>query len=88
MLTARQLLDWERYSQIEPFGEERDDYRAASIASTIANVNRGAGQRAYSLSDFLLKFNSPMHTHTQTVEEKIAIIKAIAASYSAGDKSH
>lgn len=55
-LTAKKFLEWEAYSILEPFDDTRADYRSASIATVIANVNRGTNQRAYKLDDFLLKF--------------------------------
>lgn len=41
------------YYQLEPFGEERDDLRSGIIASTIANANRGKGQKPFKPSDFM-----------------------------------
>lgn len=84
-LTAKQFLDWERYDLIEPFGEVRADWRAASIVAMIANVNRPSKQPAYPMADFLLKFIEEAK-RTQTPEEQLAIAKMIAASYSVHDK--
>ena len=50
------FLEWIEYYKLEPFGEERADLRAGIVASTIANVNRGKGQRAYKPSEFMPKF--------------------------------
>ncbi len=61
-LTSDQLIDWIAYSNLEPFGEERGDLRSAIIASTIANCNRGKGQRAFKVNDFMPKFNEPKKT--------------------------
>lgn len=75
--------------ELEPFTvdpELRADYRIASIVQVIANVNRGKGQRPYTLQDFLLKFNEPPQRHRQTPEEQEAILRAIAIAYSAPAK--
>lgn len=59
-LTAKALLKWEAYAQLEPFyfdRELRQDYRIASIVRMIANVNRGKDQKPYSLNDMILKFD-------------------------------
>ena len=48
-LTAKQFRMWEIYSELEPFGELRADYRAASIVQMIYNVNRGEKQKALPL---------------------------------------
>jgi hypothetical protein len=47
------LTEWQIYDAIEPFGEQRADLRAGIISSTIANVNRGKGQKAFSATDFM-----------------------------------
>lgn len=51
------MTEWIAYYQLEPFGEERADMRAAIIASTIANVNRSKGQKAYKVEDFMPRFD-------------------------------
>lgn len=45
-----------RAYQCDPWGEERADMRAAIIASTIANVNRGRNTSAFKVTEFMLKF--------------------------------
>lgn len=37
-ISSRELSEWQAYYRLEPFGEERDDFRAGTISSTIANV--------------------------------------------------
>jgi hypothetical protein len=49
----RLLAEWIAYYQIEPFGVEKEDFRAGIIASTIANVNRQKGQKAFTPKDFM-----------------------------------
>ena len=51
-----ELGEWFIKWQVDPFGERRDDYRAASICSTMANIHRPRNTKAFSLSDFMLKF--------------------------------
>lgn len=86
-LTAKQFAGWEHYFQLEPFGETRADYRAALIAKTVADVNRGS-RAPYDIEDFRLNFEEQSSgRRTQTPEEQLAIARMIAASYSASDKS-
>lgn len=47
------------YSQIEPFGEERQDIRQAIIACTVANSVPRKG-RPYTIKDFIPKFRETM----------------------------
>jgi hypothetical protein len=55
-MPSRELTDWMVYAAVEPFGEERADYRAALVASVIANVNRDANKhpQPFPVEDFLL----------------------------------
>lgn len=52
-LTNSELTEWLAYNRIEPFGSEMEDYRAGIVASTIANVNRSKGQKAFTPKDFM-----------------------------------
>jgi len=56
-MSSEELSMWMAYEVIEPFGETRADIRAGIIASTIANVNRGKSQTAFSPEDFMVKFD-------------------------------
>lgn len=42
MLTGQQLSEWEVYYHIEPWGEQRADFRAGQVCATVANY---AGKR-------------------------------------------
>ena len=50
-MSSREMSEWEVYEALEPFGERRADYRAASICYTIALAN---GAKSVELEDFLL----------------------------------
>lgn len=39
-MTGRQLLEWQAYSELEPFGEERADLRLAAIIRMLFLINR------------------------------------------------
>ena len=36
-MSSREFAEWMVYSQIEPFGPAREDYRAALISTVVAN---------------------------------------------------
>lgn len=38
-LTSVQLSEWEAYDRLDPIGTWRDDYRMASIESTLVNIH-------------------------------------------------
>ena len=37
-LTSTELSEWEAYFRLEPFGEERADFRTASLSSVLMNI--------------------------------------------------
>lgn len=82
-LTAKQFIEWQHYAEMEPFSEVRADYRAASIVQMIANVNRGAKQKALKIEDVLLKFGEQEPRKPQSWQEKLAIAHMVANAYGA-----
>jgi hypothetical protein len=73
-ISSVQYAEWLAYSALEPWGEERDDLRMAIIASTIANVNRGKGQKAFTPDQFMPSFEQ--ETEEQAAERMIARARA------------
>jgi hypothetical protein len=82
-LTAKQFLDWEHYDAIEPFGDDRADMRAASIVQMLYNINRGKGQKALTLKDFMLTFKEAAPKKEKTWQEMAATARLIASIYNA-----
>jgi hypothetical protein len=72
-LSVPQFLEWQLYSAVHPFGEERADLRAGIIASVIANANRGKRTQAYKPADFMPKFGRT--PRKQTGEDIVALMK-------------
>lgn len=62
------------FSQLEPFGAEVDFLGHAITASTVANVNREKGKKAYEPKDFIPTFGEKK---PQTVEEMIQIAETL-----------
>lgn len=85
-LTAKQLLEWEAYEDLEPFGELRQDYRIASIVTMLANINRGKGKKAYTLEDFVVKFGE-QEKKKQTWKEQANIMKLYARMHAVLEKA-
>lgn len=56
-ITFQQFGEWLAYMRMDPFSEQRADYRIAQLACLIANKLRGEKEQVYSLSDFVLKFD-------------------------------
>ena len=55
-ISSRDFAEWMAYSRLEPWGEERADLRAGIVASTIANSNRGKGQKPFKPQQFMPDF--------------------------------
>ena len=78
-MSSQEITEWIAFYSIEPFGQDTQYLGHAITAATIANVNRGKGQKAVKAEQFMPKFNS----HEQTVDEQIQIAQMITAALSA-----
>lgn len=86
-MTAKQFAEWEIYARLEPFSELRADYRAASIVQMIANVNRSPKHKAFTVEDFLLRFETAAKpARKQPWEEQLMWAKIIATAHNKGVK--
>ncbi len=74
-MSALELTEWQRYYDVEPFGEERSDLRAAIVARVIAQSN---GARAAKLEDFIPRFER-REARPQTAADQMAVFRALAA---------
>lgn len=62
-MTTTQFNEWRVYDELEPFGEERMDWRIASVCQALWNIARDTVKhpRPWPVSDFLLAFgDTPM----------------------------
>lgn len=52
------LQEWKAFSELEPFGEERADFRSAQVTQALWNIARDqkAHPKGWPLEEFLLKF--------------------------------
>ncbi len=78
-LTAKQFYEWVAYNELEPFGEWRDDYRAASIAQMIYNVAVEKQYRKNDIGQFVLKFGE--QTRRQTPEQQKALFMLMVGAH-------
>ena len=56
-MSAREVEDWARFYEVEPWGSRFDNLMAGMVASAIVNCapNRKRGSKKLTPSDFLLK---------------------------------
>ena len=64
-ISSRDFAEWMAYSRLEPWGPDRDDLRMGIVASTIANSNRGKGQKAFKPTDFIPDFEPETEEQAQ-----------------------
>jgi len=82
-ITAKQFRGWEHFDELYPMiGEDRTDYRIASIVQILYNINRGKDQKALPISDFVLKFDGDdeKKRQKQTADQQFRIMQLWAAA--------
>lgn len=82
-MTWSQFVSWQHYFQLEPFGEERADYRAGIVASMIANANRDTTRHpdSYQPTDFMPDYAGDRAAQPITKKSAWQTIKSKAAAY-------
>jgi hypothetical protein len=78
-MTLKQLEMWQAYEALEPFGERRADYRAASICQYVFNMAVAVKDRR-PLKDFLLEAEEEVVKPKQTWQEQELIMKMWAGT--------
>lgn len=66
-MTMQQLVEWVAYSELEPWGDEREDLRAGIVAATIHNCHVTRKQDAKGPDAFMPKLGV---AHRRAAKEK------------------
>lgn len=82
-ISSRELTEWMQYYELEPFGEERADLRAAIVAATVANANRRKGKRAFKPADFMPRFKQ--QAEPQSWEDQLRLVEMLNAAFGGVD---
>uniref|UniRef100_A0A6M3LDF0 Minor tail T domain-containing protein n=1 Tax=viral metagenome TaxID=1070528 RepID=A0A6M3LDF0_9ZZZZ len=61
-LTSNEWSEWLAYWSVEPWGEERADFRSGMLAAALSNRWRGKGERAAKPQDFMPFTDEPEQT--------------------------
>lgn len=85
-IDSAEFVEWLAYSRLEPFGEERDDLRAAMIACTVANSMRSR-KRAYKVDDFMFDFDKPPQSKQNVANVFLNAMQSIHAQNQAGRRA-
>lgn len=66
-MSSGELTEWQAYYALEPFGPDMAYVGSAITSSTLANIYRKRGSKAYTPVDFMPKFEKV----EQTLEEQL-----------------
>jgi hypothetical protein len=84
-MSSREFSEWTLFYQQEPWGDERADYRAATIVAAIANTTRGKGQRVYQPADFMPHFG-PRETEEQDWQQQLGLVRMLNTALGGDDR--
>ncbi len=76
-LGSDEFTEWVAYSQLEPFGDLRGDYRSGVVAATLANVHRTKDARAFRPEDFMPFLEQPESEGAQGAAASIGFQAAV-----------
>jgi hypothetical protein len=82
-MSSSEFTEWQAYYDIEPFGEERADLRAGTIASPLVNLWQGKGAKRSKPSDWLMEFGEQ---EPQSPEDIAFVLQAVVSSYKARER--
>jgi hypothetical protein len=82
-MTRPGMLEWARFHELEPFGPERDDLRAALIVTTLYNAWRGKGQKPIRVEDVFptLRQGKRQRPKRQTAAQQQRFMMALTALF-------
>ena len=78
----REFNQWQRFAEIEPFGEEREDMRAAMICTAVV---RAGGAKRVRMQDYMI-CQLLEKQHGQSVDEMASNFAAYAKQHNAKQK--
>lgn len=55
-ISLAKFNEWREFEQLEPFEEERGDWRTAHLVATVANLTRGKDDEVRRIEEFVLPF--------------------------------
>ena len=69
-ISSQELLEWEAYYLLEPFGFEMDNYRHGANMSLLANVNRDTDVEPFSPDLFMYEYDKVLESKDEVEDEK------------------
>lgn len=74
-MPSSEFTEWCAFYQLEPWGTDREDWRAGMQASVVANVNRSSKTPEFKPQDFM-----PQKEKKQTLKQMRAVFKTLTGS--------
>jgi hypothetical protein len=72
-MSSAEFAEWIAFHNIDPWSEHRADIRSATIATVIANANRGKRSKPFKVDDFMPKFEPRKRTVTDPKQFRAAM---------------
>lgn len=87
-MSARVLQEWMEFARVEPFGEDREDARFASVVQVVSNAHRDRKKRhrPYQLEDCVLAGGDAFSGATPKPIQSWQAMKAIGAAMTMGSQ--
>lgn len=86
-MSGKDLTEWAAYFEIEPFGEERADYRMAILGSFLGNVlyqaHTGKEDNPFEVKDLMPKFGATDEPEPMSKEDAVMALDAIFSALAA-----
>lgn len=90
-VSSHELTEWMAYYGLEPWGEEREDYRAGVQVSTLANIHRDKEKRPQPFGpwDFFQRPGTPPEDAQprQHWQGMLAAVRMINSAFGGTDKT-
>lgn len=88
-ITSAEFAEWLAYYQIEPWGEERADWRSGNIARVIAEAHRNPDKRStpFTVDDFMPVYDAP-EVEAQPWETLLDKVRLINLAFGGDDLTH
>jgi len=85
-ISSKEFAYWEVYNTLDPFGEDREDYRAGIVASTVLNASRtNKKDKVWKPEEFIPKFGKEQKVNKQTVEQQLKIVEMLNIGLNGND---
>lgn len=68
--SAREFTEWMAYDRLDPIGDDRADWNAASIACAVTNPHR-TKKEPYKVKDFMPQYGTPERPSPEALHHKI-----------------